>query len=122
LGAVVAIWSWRKPKDKKKKELRPSFLVPWQRALLAVGLVVVAAVASLNGLMYALDYSILYLVIAGSLILIRKKTEAWGLYLAADIAGVPLFLLSGSYMMLFTLMFFMANNVAGLYQWQREKK
>jgi len=124
LNCLVSIWFWRRGEGtgKKRRELRPSFLAGWQRALLIVGLGAVAVPALSKGLIHMLDYSSMYVVIVGSLLIVKKKTDSWGFFLVGDATSLPLFLLSASYMNIFFGVFSVTNNATALYQWRNSRK
>ena len=123
LNCFVSIYFWLRGggAGKKRSELKPSFLRGWQRALILVGLAAVVAVALPGGLIRVFDYASMYVVITGSLLIIKKKTESWGLFLVGDAAGMPLFILSAAYMNIFFTAFTSINNAMGFCQWRKAR-
>ena len=85
------------------------------------GLAAIAGAASSNGLVSVLDYSIMYLIVVGSLLVVKKKIETWWLFLAADLSSVPMLLLSGSYVVVFAGVISAMNDVAAIRQWRKVK-
>jgi len=119
LHALTSISFWRRGEGKMKKELRPSWLAPWQRALLVFCWGAIATVASFGSLKSVLDWVTMSGSIAGSLLLIKKKRETWYIWVVAEAIRFPLFVISGSYMNLFFSGFSLWNNVAAIRQWRK---
>jgi nicotinamide mononucleotide transporter PnuC len=92
---LLSFYFWIRP-GKKKTELLPSSLSTVQRAAVVLGLTLVVVICARGGAIAVLDYSALYLIGLGTIILSRKKSEAWVMYLAGDVIGLGLFALAGA--------------------------
>jgi nicotinamide mononucleotide transporter len=117
---AVNIWSWKRP-DKNKKELKPSFLNGWLRAALA--LIAVAYVAIFGrqmGAIITMDWLYTALVLAGNILLAKKKIDSWFCFLIADSFGVFLFAMSGSWLYIFAELVIATTAVKSIKSWLKE--
>ncbi|MCL2017377.1 MAG: nicotinamide riboside transporter PnuC [Alphaproteobacteria bacterium] len=114
----IALYSWIRPVKKKGKIIRPTFLSPLPRIGIAFAVIFAAAFGiTANGTIGALDYFSMAAGVIGILLLARKKIEVWALFIITDIAGIFLFWLAGSYLMLAAVFMFGCNDTAALFRW-----
>lgn len=117
---IAALHSWLVPSRKTKKIIRPTFLHPlWQAAVVLTVAAAAAFGAETRGAVGALDYFVMATGIIGILLLVRKKTDCWAMYAAGDVAGVALFWLTGSYLMLATMFVYVYTDLAAFFRWRR---
>ena len=107
------------PNAKTKKLVRPGFLGPYSR----IGIITIAAAAAVFGMVTrgavgALDYFLMATGIIGMTLLVRKRTDAWASFAAGDAAGLFLFWISGSYLMLATMFVYLYNDTAAFFRWR----
>jgi nicotinamide mononucleotide transporter len=121
LMSAASLASWMLP-QKNGRPLRPNFLRRRWYALLFAGLAAVVAAKAWTGAgaKGALDYASLYLSLCAGLLVMRKKVEAWYLWLMMDTVNLPLFVLAGAYLNVFYAAFSLFNDSAAAIRWRRE--
>ena len=123
LNGVVSIYFWRRGAGAgvvgKKARLCPTSLSSRYRLMLVAGFALLAMAAAPMGLTAVLDFVVAYAILMGGLLLIKKKTEAWWMWLVGDLIMIPLFMLSGSWMNLFFASFSATNDVMAIKQWRK---
>lgn len=119
---AATIYSWIRPNKKTKSELRPSNMTPmlW----LPIIFIIAAAVwyGARGGVTGGLDYMVMAAGILGNILLIRKKIAAWGICMLCDCAGVVLFALTGSWLLVLKSIFSIYNEIDAIIKWRREIK
>jgi len=120
--SAVALYFWLSPDKKTHKIIRPTFLHPrWRAGVVSASVFAAAFGASIAGLVGALDYFAMAAGIIGTLLLGRKKIDAWALFAVTSITGTLLFWLTGSYLMLAAVVMFAYNDISAFFRWRREK-
>jgi len=118
---VAALYSWLIPSKETNKIIRPTFLRPLHLVVIILAVAGAAAIGAMTrGIIGALDLLVMTAAIIGILLLVRKKTEAWAMYIASDTTGIALFWLTGSYLMLATMFIYLYTDIAAFFRWRRE--
>jgi nicotinamide mononucleotide transporter len=103
-------------------------VLSWRaRAAWAVGCV--AATAGWGWLMYRYtpaaypwwDGSVAMLSVAGQILMSRRYLENWWLWIAADLAAIPLYAVKGLQVTAWLYLLFLLLSIAGLIGWQRAR-
>ncbi|MCL1892295.1 MAG: nicotinamide riboside transporter PnuC [Alphaproteobacteria bacterium] len=116
----AGIYSWMRLDKKTHKLLRPTFLHPmWQAGVMIAIAAAVAVGAGTRGTIGSLDYFVMATGIIGMILLVRKKTDAWVSYIAGDTAGLALFWMSGSYLMLAAMLEYLYTDFAAFFKWRK---
>ncbi len=94
---IIGIYFWLRP-DKNKKLLQPSNFLPATRFVVygVLGFAVFVLLFNL-GLVKTFDYTSAGLIILGTILMTRKKVDAWICFLVADCASLVLFPVTGQY-------------------------
>jgi len=129
---LIGFYNWLRSADNKKKKpasarlrrdkpaLVPSFLQPiWLVAILA-GAAMVVWVSSAGGIINVLDYSILYFGIAGQVVLTKKKTDGWTLWIVTSVAGIILFWKTGLYLLLLRSIAYLFIYITAFVKWSKK--
>ncbi|MCL2537986.1 MAG: nicotinamide riboside transporter PnuC [Alphaproteobacteria bacterium] len=116
----ASIYSWLRPSADTGKIIRPTFLPRfWQVGIMLTVTIAAVIGATMRGTVGALDYFVMATGIIGMMLLVRKKTDAWVSFTASDIAGLALFWMSGSYLVLATMFVYIYNDIAAFFRWHK---
>ena len=120
---LLGLYFWLRPRIQSGQELKPSWLSAQIRApFLAILAAVGAAIWAGDGFLSSLDWMSALVIIVGNILLAKKKIDAWILLLVGDgLLGIPLAVMSGSWMVLFMLCFLVIIEISSIIQWRREK-
>ena len=100
LTSVVGIYFWLHP-GRNIKFMRPMNLPNTERFALYSSIAIISvAMLAVFGPLRAMDYSVAGLIIIGTMLLTRKKIDAWICFLLADITSLFLFPFVGTYVYL----------------------
>ncbi len=123
IQSILGWINWRKPKE----ELPISFLNKKQLAYLISGIVVLYTItlyltSRYGGNMPILDSSAMTLSIMATFLLVKKKVEAWVLWIINDIILITLFSLNGLNISSYVYFLFLILAVIGLRKWIKYTK
>lgn len=87
-----------------------------------MGLEVIAVVFALimmtqSNIITTMDWVYVLCATIGNLFIALKKTDAWVFWLVTDLIGIPLFLLTGSWMYLLMTVFMVIIEIGALKSW-----
>ena len=122
---IMCLWTifqWTRRDKVTKKYLAPSALSAFQRILLILGLVTVMLVALNWGPVRMLDLGMLYVGIAGKLLVARKKIDGWGTWLTGDMIGLALFSTTGAWFLFGRHIICAGINISAIRRWQKDLK
>lgn len=120
---LAGLLIWLFPKTTlNKKRLSPSWLprkisVPLYLVVFAFGLIMMFY----SNIITTMDWVVVAFGTIGNLLIAIKKTDSWGLWLASDLIGLPLFFLTGSWMYLLMTVFMLCLEVSALRTWGKRK-
>lgn len=105
-----------------KKSLRPAWLrrgisIPIWVGLVGIGLILVG----IFDIMTAMDWTYVAFGTIGNLLLVFKRTDAWGIFLASEMIGLPLFLMTESWMYVLITVFMICIEIGALRSWGKTK-
>jgi hypothetical protein len=120
---IFGLYFWLHPKG-ESKELIPSWLSGKFRFCIYSGVLILAAgIAFLYGLKTSMDWTYTSLALIGCAMVSKKKIDAWVMWLIAEIFfGIPLFLMSESWMNILFCIFSASSEIAAITQWNKSKK
>ena len=119
---VILFWLRRDKCDRTKPELRPANIRPWMLAA-TIMIVAIAAVVGflVGGTVGAFDYIVAGAFIMSTLLLMRKKTQGWLFMLIGDAFSIPLYIMTGSFMLLCLSLPLAAIDYAAYSEWRKMK-
>ena len=120
--SILGLYFWRRPKE-EKKEFMPSWLSRKVQFCIYSGIIIFpVSILLLYGLKEAMDWTYSILVLTGYALVSKKKIDGWSIWLISDVFfGVPLFLMSGSWMSVLYCAFLISSEIAAIKQWKLQK-
>ncbi|MCL1891757.1 MAG: nicotinamide riboside transporter PnuC [Alphaproteobacteria bacterium] len=118
--AVVSFYFWIRPDKKTRKVIQPSFARPiWWAFVILMSLVII--IWRYNaGAIGILDWMLVFFGLFGFISMIRKKTDAWVLWLSGDLGSLVLFWMTGSYLFFLRSFIYIYNNSSAYIDWRKK--
>ena len=120
---AFGLYFWLRPKG-ENKELIPSWLSKkFQFCIYSGILILPISILLLYGLKESMDWTYSVLVLTGYAMMSKKKIDSWILWLISDVFfGIPLFLISGSWMNVLFCIFLITSEIAAIKQWSKSSR
>ena len=120
---LVGLYLWLRPKILDKKELQPTWLPNIIRAPIYLAVILfVLFVFFRYGLITSMDWAYTVCAAVGNVMIAKKKIDAWVIWLITDLIGIPLFLMTGSWMYLLITVFMIGIEIAALKSWRQKNE
>jgi len=118
--ALATLFSWHRRNPVTHKTLKPSF-APKSIIILLVLIFVTAGIVGyvMRGTIGLLDYAVMAGGITGQFLLMRKKIQVWPVWITCDILSVPMYAMTGSWLLVARCPAFMTINTTAFFRWRK---
>jgi nicotinamide riboside transporter PnuC len=114
---ICTIIAWKEAGRAANKSLKPSRISNRLKVSLFAGIFLSMVVMYTNGVISALDHGILFCGIAGKLLLVKKKTDGWVMWLLSNFMEFALFALTANWFLFGRSCMNLYINTSAVYKW-----